>query len=86
MKKKALLISFFVHLILLFGIIVAITFIRKDFDFIITAIISVLYITILAFYFIILFLIIGRKEPINGERLKASKKPSFKSALRYWIF
>jgi hypothetical protein len=65
---------------------VAITFIRKDFDFIITAIISVLYITILAFYFIILFLIIGRKEPINGERLKASKKPSFKSALRYWIF
>jgi VanZ family protein len=86
MKKKALLISFASHLMLLFGLIVAITFIRRDFDILVNGVISIIYVVFLSFYFIILLIILGRKEPKKEARLMASKKPSFKSALSYWIF
>jgi hypothetical protein len=84
MKKKALLLSFISHLSILFGIIVAITFIGKDFNFFVTVIIAVFYLGFLSFYFLILSFILREGEKV--ESLKASTRASLKSTLKYWVF
>ncbi len=43
MKKKALILSYGSHFIVLFGIIVIMTFARSDFDFILTGAVTAAY-------------------------------------------
>lgn len=76
--NKALSISFVSYLVILFFLIVADTFINKDFDFIRASVISAVYIFLLSVYFALLFFIFNRVK----EKTAKFSAP-FKS---HWLF
>jgi len=62
MKKKALAWSFLAHMVVLFFIIVAVTFARKDFDFVLNGIISAVYMGGLILYSMILLAVLTQNK------------------------
>jgi VanZ family protein len=85
MKKKALLLGFGSHLVLLFGIIVALTFARKDFDFLVTGVISVVYTAFLVLYFAFLYLVLSAREEGHDLIMKREERISIGSAAKHWL-
>lgn len=65
--KMALLLSFASYLAMLFFIIVADTFLNKDFNFVRVIVISALYITLLSLYFVALFFVFKKRTWSNGR-------------------
>ena len=86
MKKKALVLSYGSHFIVLFGIIVIMTFARSDFDFIITGAVSAAYTAFITVYFAFLYMLLRARE--NGQDLivKRDERKSISTAVKHWFF
>ena len=85
MRRKALLLSFATHFFLLFLIIVAVTFILKNFNLKIIILISTVYITALSIYFIVLLNVLKSREYKKEGSLEDSKPLSTNTILKYWL-
>jgi len=82
MRWRALLEGYAAHLVVLFLIITAITFARKDFDLKLSLALSAAYITALSIYFAALIMLIGSREAELSERRASASRSS---AIKYWL-
>ncbi|HDH27826.1 MAG TPA: VanZ family protein [Euryarchaeota archaeon] len=85
MKKKALVLSYGSHFIVLFAIIVLLTFARSDFDFIITGIVSAAYTAFVTAYFAFLYLLLRTREKGQDLIVKKEERKSIGSAAKHWL-